>query len=188
MKFLIIYGTSEGQTRKIARFIEEVIENQGHRASIANATDEPPAPDAFDSILIGSSIHMHKYHPAVVSYVNRHHVTLNRMPSVFFSVCMAVASDIREEHEEAQQIAREFLEAANWKTQEVWHVAGALKYTQYDYFKRLVMRMIAKRQGGDTDTSKDHEYTNWEDLKNRIGAFLKKTETAVDSTGSNRSV
>jgi menaquinone-dependent protoporphyrinogen oxidase len=40
-------------------------------------------------------------------------------------------------------------------------VAGALVYTKYDYFKRLVMKLIADRRGGDTDTSKDHEYTDW---------------------------
>jgi menaquinone-dependent protoporphyrinogen oxidase len=35
MKALIIYGTTEGQTRKIARFMENVLEEMGHKATIA---------------------------------------------------------------------------------------------------------------------------------------------------------
>jgi menaquinone-dependent protoporphyrinogen IX oxidase len=29
------------------------------------------------------------------------------------------------------------------------------------FFKRLVLRSIAKREGASIDTSRDHEYTNW---------------------------
>jgi menaquinone-dependent protoporphyrinogen oxidase len=40
-------------------------------------------------------------------------------------------------------------------------VAGALAYTQYGFLKKFVLRQIAKRAGGSTDTSCDHEYTDW---------------------------
>ena len=40
--------------------------------------------------------------------------------------------------------------------------AGALVYTQYGWFKRRVMRVIARREGGDTDMTHDHEYTDWQ--------------------------
>ena len=61
MKILIIYGTTEGHTRKIARFMEDVLQEEDHKVSIADATDEPPAPDQYDCIFIGGSLHMHKY-------------------------------------------------------------------------------------------------------------------------------
>ncbi len=43
-------------------------------------------------------------------------------------------------------------------------VAGALRYSQYGLLKRVVMRRIAGKESGDTDTSRDYEYTNWDDV------------------------
>lgn len=172
MKILIIYGTVEGQTRKIARFMEEVLQNDKHQVAIADATEEPPTPSEFDMVIIGSSIHIHEYNKAVKEYVKMHVETLNTMPTAFYSVCLAVASDIPEEHEEAASIAKSFLEETNWTTQTIWHFAGALKYTKYDYFKRLIMRMIAKKEGASQDTKNDHEYTNWDEVEKSVMDFV----------------
>jgi len=172
MKILIIYGTIEGQTRKISSFIEDILQKENHEVSIANATENPPSPDGFDAVLIGSSIHLHKYNSAIKHYVMDNIDVLNRTPSVFFSVCLAVASSIPEEHEEAAKIAQNFLKQTKWNTREVWHIAGALRYTKYDYFKKLTMRMIAKKQGGATNTNKDHEYTDWGKVKKLLSKFI----------------
>lgn len=165
MKILIIYGTSEGQTRKIARFLEDVLQEENHKVVIADASDDPPPPSDFDAVLVGSSIHMHKYQRQVLDYVSKNVAQLNKKHSGFFSVCLAVASDLPEEHEEAEEIAMNFLYETGWRPSLKKHIAGALKYTQYDYLKRLVMRMIAKKQGESTDTSQDHEYTDWDEVR-----------------------
>ena len=153
MRVLIVYGTTEGQTRKIARFMESVLEDIGHKATIADASDEPPAPGAYDAILIGGSIHIHKYQAAVTHYITQNVAALNTMPGAFFSVCLAVASSFEDEHREAEKIASDFLEQTGWKPLMITHIAGALKYTQYDFLKRLIMKMISKREGRITDTS-----------------------------------
>lgn len=176
MKILIIYGTVEGQSRKIARYMEEVLQGEGHQVVIADATEEPPSPEGYDLVLVGSSIHMHKYNNAVRDYVMDYVAELNQIPSAFYSVCMAVASDIPEEHEEAAAIAKAFLKHTGWNPLTVWQIAGALKYTKYDYFKRLIMRMIAKKQGGATDTSQDYEYTDWEEVRKLVTDFVQKIQ------------
>ena len=43
------------------------------------------------------------------------------------------------------------------------------------------MKLIAKHQGGDTDTSRDYEYTDWDDLKHFIEEFV--TATQIRSRG-----
>jgi hypothetical protein len=63
----------------------------------------------------------------------------------------------------------------------VKEVAGALKYTRYGWLKRRVMRYIAGKAGGSTDTSRDHEYTDWEDL--RVFAESLATEPAKSAAG-----
>jgi menaquinone-dependent protoporphyrinogen oxidase len=173
MKILIIYGTSEGQTRKIARFMEEVLQEEQHKVVIADASDEPPAPTNFDMVLIGSSVHMHKYHSAVKNYILEHVEALNQKNSAFFSVSLSMAAELEEEHQEVHAITKKCLESTLWNPTETIHIAGALRYSKYDFFKRLIMRMIAKQQGAGTDTSQDQEYTDWDAVKSFALNFVQ---------------
>lgn len=174
MKILVVYSTTEGHTRKIAGFISGILQNAGHEVTIADATDDPPLPEGYDAILMGASIHVHKYQSALTDYITRHVNVLNKMPGAFFSVCLAVASDIEEEHREAEKITKEFMAQTGWNPIMTTQVAGALKYTEYDYFKRIIMKMISKREGRTTDTSKDHEYTDWKAVERFVNEFADK--------------
>jgi len=176
MKILIVYGTTEGQTRKIARFMEEVLQDAGHKVAIADAADEPPAPAEYDAILIGASIHILKYQTAVQHYITHHTAELNKKPGAFFSVCLGIASEFEEEHKEVQRITDEFLAQTGWQPLMTTQVAGALKYSQYDFFKKLVMRYISKKEGHITSTHQDYEYTNWEAVKKFVTEFAVKAE------------
>ncbi len=179
MNILIVYGTTEGQTRNIARTMEDLLQRAGHRVAIADAADEPPAPQGYDAVLVGASIHIHNYQGAVMHYIREHATALNAMPTAFFSVCMAVASDMEEEHEEARKIARNFLEKAGWKPMEVTHIAGSLKFSKYDFFKRLVMKSIARKEGHEVDPGKDYEYTDWNAVRTFVTAFAEKAGASI---------
>lgn len=43
-------------------------------------------------------------------------------------------------------------------------VKGALPYTRYNWLKKIMKRIVSKA-GGDTDTTRDYEYTDWDDLR-----------------------
>ena len=174
MKILIVYGTTEGQTRKISHFMEAVLKDGGHEVTVADAPETPPSPSSYDAVIIGASIHIHKYQSAVLRYITHHIEALNKIPGAFFSVCLAVASDMDEEHKEAAKITNDFLEHTGCKPLMTTHIAGALKYTQYGFFTRLVMKRIARREGRTTDTSKDHEYTNWDAVREFAEEFAVK--------------
>ena len=51
------------------------------------------------------------------------------------------------------------------------HCAGALKYTQYDFFKRWMLKRIAAAEGGPIDTKHDYELTNWTEIKCFVDDF-----------------
>lgn len=165
MKILIIYSTTEGQTRKISRYMTEVLKGKGHQVTLCDVTDDPPNPIDFDYVFVGASIHMGKYQKPIKYFIKENLDALNNIKSIFFSVCLAVASDLPEEHEEAEETLSHFIRGLGWKPNNIFHVAGALKYTQYNWLIKLVLKNIAKKQGDSTDTSRDHEYTNWEQLK-----------------------
>ena len=38
---------------------------------------------------------------------------------------------------------------------------GAISFTKYNVLLRWIMKRISQKKGGPTDTSKDHELTNW---------------------------
>ena len=172
MKILIIYGSTEGQTRKIANFIKKEAEGMGHEVNLADANEKPPKPSGYDLTLIGASVHMHKYQSAVLHYVKANVGALNKTPSGFLSICMATASGDAESLKERDEVTGTFLKNTSWKPTYVEQIAGALLYTQYDFFKKLIMRMIARRHGESTDTSADHEYTDWTKLKSFLGKLL----------------
>ena len=63
-------------------------------------------------------------------------------------------------------LVEKFFGDTGWHPRHWTIFAGALAYTKYNWFTRWVMKRIAQKAGGDTDTSRDHEYTNWPDVRN----------------------
>ena len=60
---------------------------------------------------------------------------------------------------------------AGWHPERVVPVAGALRYSQYNFLVRFVMKRIARKSGGSTDTTRDHDYTDWAALDRFVSEF-----------------
>ena len=178
MKLFVVYSTVEGQTQKIARFMEEVLQEEGHEVTIADATFAV-SPEGYDAILIGSSIHIHKYNNPGRKYVRKYADVIRNMPNGFFTVCLAAASDLVEEHEEAAGIAEDFFKETDWKPQMHILIPGALKYTQYGFLKKFILKRIAKKEGLSTDTTRDHEFTDWDAVRGFALAFSDKIQSVA---------
>lgn len=176
MKILLVYGTTEGQTRKIFQFLKDQVEMHGHKADLADATDIPPKPDAYDAVIIGGSLHMGKYQGSVKHYILDNVNELNHKITALVSVSLSVASHEEESLRELEKITQKFLENTGWKPQFIEQVAGALKFTKYNWLKKFIMRLISKKEGGDTDTSGDYEYTNWEEVSEFLNKLLVTAE------------
>ena len=65
-----------------------------------------------------------------------------------------------------------FLHETGWHPSKVRGVAGALSYTKDNFLIRFVMKRIAKAQGVSTDTSRDHELTDWEALDHIVNELV----------------
>ena len=68
-------------------------------------------------------------------------------------------------------------------------VAGALAYTRYNRLTRWAMKRIVTKAHGDTDTSRDYEYTDWNDVRRFAGEFaetLKASQLLAFSDGSGK--
>jgi menaquinone-dependent protoporphyrinogen oxidase len=73
-----------------------------------------------------------------------------------------------------------FFRKTGWHPEWVQPVAGALRYTKYNFIIRQVMRMISKRAGGSTDTSHDHEYTDWVGLERFAEKMLQRLSARAE--------
>jgi menaquinone-dependent protoporphyrinogen oxidase len=172
---LIPYGTTEGQTAKIAEVIADVIRDLGHGAEAVDIkTLSDTVPDGYDAVIIGASIHMGKHDKQVVEFVHKNHHTLDRLPSAFFSVSLAAHGDSQE----AEGYVDQFEEETGWHPDGIALFGGALLYTHYGFIKRHMMKKIAGDKPGNLglDTSRDYVYTEWDAVKRFAEHFADRLE------------
>lgn len=86
---------------------------------------------------------------------------LARRPTAFFAVSASATSPDPAGRARATALAERFVTQIGWRQALTASFAGAVPYTRYGLFTRIVMRWIVGRAGGDTDTSRDFEYTDW---------------------------
>ena len=176
-RILVVYGTTEGHTRKIAEFIGEKLRARGHVARVIDAAspDAKQVQPMYDGVIVGGSLHQGQHQSALAHFIRENTSWLNGLPSALFSVSLSMASADEKERAEARQLAQQFVEQTGLDAGIVRCLAGALLYTKYDYFKRFMMRRIAEQEGGEVDTSKDHEYTDWDDVAAFVDEYLAAT-------------
>jgi len=171
---LILYATTEGQTARIAERVAQVLKNKGHAVDVFPADAYPAIPDpgSYDSVIICASIHYGK-HPAYLRKLVRHHVrALAERPCGFVSVSLS-AGGPGARPEAAQRYMRKFLRQTGWSPGHAVTIAGALPYSKYGPIKRLIMRGFVGFAGGDTDASRDYEYTDWSAVEAFAGRFTQ---------------
>jgi menaquinone-dependent protoporphyrinogen oxidase len=160
----VFYATTEGQTRRIAERLALILRARGFTSDAIDVAS--PAASAIDwrhvrGAFLGASLHAGKHQPSAVAFAHTHAGELSACPSTFFSVSLSAASAHAQELRAARERADAFLTQTHWRARSIACIPGRLAYTQYGFFKRLLMKMIAKREGASTDTRRDHEYTDW---------------------------
>jgi menaquinone-dependent protoporphyrinogen oxidase len=176
-KILVAYHSGEGQTTKIAEHIGTVLHGLGVDAEVCDAADAPP-PGGFDAVVVGDSIHLGRHSRSLTGYLRRHHAALDESPLALFQVSMTSARDDAAHAAEADKHVQKLLERTAVHPELIVTFAGALKYAEYGWVTKRVMRSIARREGNATDMSRDHEYTDWsavDDFAND-GAVLAVTK------------
>jgi menaquinone-dependent protoporphyrinogen oxidase len=175
MKLLLVYATTEGQTRKIAQFVAHHLSQQGHQVQLVDAIDASADidPRDFDVLIAAASVHAGRYQSAIIHFIRDHLAAMATRPNSFLSVSLAAAGDDKDDVEGLKKCVADFIHETGWTPKSVHHVAGAFRYTSYDFLKRWAMKYIAYRKGGPTDTSRDYELTDWDDLTRFVDSLVK---------------
>lgn len=165
MKTLILYFTTDGQTLKIAERLAKAITHEVELISLKEqAVDFAEKMANADQIVIGASIRYGHFNPLVYQFVEQHYATLNRKKTAFYGVNLTARKANRNTPETNTYI-RKFLAKIKWQPTLVEVFAGALFYPRYNLFDRVMIRFIMKITKGETDTSKEYEYTDWQKVK-----------------------
>ena len=118
--------------------------------------------------------------------VRSHAAMLNDMPTAFLSVCLAVLEQNAKTRREVANILERFFARTGWRPPIAKPIAGAVRYTRYGWLKRLMMKRIVGNAGGGTDTTRDYEYTDWNDLRAFAGEFARQVTTTEAIAGGVR--
>jgi menaquinone-dependent protoporphyrinogen oxidase len=154
-KILIAYGTTEGQTSRIADHIAEAVRKHGVEAEALDLKGSKEiSPDDYDGVIVGGSIHMGKHQEDVAAHGDM---------------------------ENAEAYVANFEQQTGWHPTKVGLFSGALLYRKYGLPKRWMMKRIVRDKPGilSTDTSRDHEYTDWDQVKRFADDFVERLVPVV---------
>ena len=174
-RILVAYATSYGQTAKIARYMADLLMASGDAVTLVNIRHHPRdfRRGEFDGVIVGGSIIRGQHHRELVRFVRNHRAVLNGMPSAFFSVSGSAASPREGERAKAREMVIEFIASNGWHPSLTATVGGAMAYTKYNPLMRWFMKRVAKAAGGPTDTSRDHELTDWSQIDGFVHRFVE---------------
>lgn len=160
MKALILFSSREGQTREIASYIANSIKEEMECDIFNILRVEEIDWSQYDRVLIGASIRYGHFHPMVAKFVKRHLPELQQRVSGFFSVNLT-ARKAEKRTPQTNAYTRKFLLHSPWQPDCCAVFAGALRYPRYRWFDRTMIQLIMRMTGGETDTTKEVEYTDW---------------------------
>jgi menaquinone-dependent protoporphyrinogen oxidase len=180
-RILIVYSSTDGQTRKICHRVQQLIEARGDAVTLVAIDDALDSdPRGFDKVVIGARIRYGRHHAHVFEFVNRHAQALDAVPSAFFSVNI-VARKPEKNRPQTNPYVQRFLQQVAWRPKLLDVFAGKLDYPRYRFFDRLIIRFIMLITGGPTDPRTVVEFTDWE----RVEAFARAV-VAMDSASQPR--
>lgn len=163
MKALILYSSRDGQTREIAARIAQTLVPQ-QLCDVWDLADVNNIEWAqYDRVLIGASIRYGHFQPALMKFVEQNKEALQQRVSGFFSVNLT-ARKADKNTPETNAYTRKFLAQSPWKPDCCAVFAGALRYPRYRWFDRIMIQFIMRMTGGETDTRKEVEYTDWQNV------------------------
>ena len=84
---LVAYGSRHGSTKEVATAIAASLRAAGHDVDLLSAEAAVVAgPDGYDSVVVGGSLYMGRWHPDACRFIRRHHAALSRLPLAVFAL------------------------------------------------------------------------------------------------------
>ena len=161
MNSLIIYSTTDGQTKKICETIKNnsLKKNSYEVVSVDEAFQKEI--EKYDKIIIGASIRYGRHSPKVYRFIKNNKNILEKKKSAFFSVNV-VARKQDKNTPDTNPYIRKFLKKSSWQPKKLGVFAGKIDYPKLSFINKNIIRFIMLITSGPTNTNNTYEFTDWD--------------------------
>lgn len=181
MRILIAYGSTHGQTARIADRIAARMRERGAEVVV---TGQPQGvrTAGFDAIVVGGRVHGSRYPWRVIRFIRRNVPALTSRPSAFFSVSLLQFSDDSAERVETETLPAQQLPKLGWTPDRTEVIGGALLWkAQYGLLAPLFKRMWRRTLGDVLDPELDEQvFTDWAQVDRFADDFLRFATSRVE--------
>lgn len=183
-RVLIVYGTTEGHTRRVARFLYTALREANHRVWIADATEMfgVMAPGEYDAVFVCASVHDGEHQRSVEFFVRDGLEALQNTKSALLSVSLNAAVGDEPHRAEAQGYVDRLVAKTGWQPDAVLLVGGALRFGKYDFFRRQVLSLLLSKTVGRVVGEGDHDFTDYQEVR-RFGLELLGRSGRIPAAG-----
>ncbi|MBI2389750.1 MAG: hypothetical protein HYV09_09150 [Deltaproteobacteria bacterium] len=181
---LIVHESTHGHTTKVAETLADHFRKLGHGAHVDHSGEaDGLVLDRFQGIVLAGSIHGGAHvQPTLIEFVKRHHAELAQIPTALVIVCMAAARDRDSAREAVERYFSTFAHDTGLEPMRKTAFGDELPYTRYGLIERLAVQLVSRAQGDPTDTTRDHDLTDW----NAVAAFARTFAGDVDQAARSR--
>ena len=173
MKVLIAFETVEGQTLKVAEFVEKKIRAAGHDVQVFDTADRLGilSFDGIDRVVLAAPVHERRHPKGFEVFVSASHSELKARSTLLISVSLKAA--FPEGLEEAQDYLTEMKMRTSFKPNMEILVAGAVRTGSYGYYESQVVQNVALAGHKVELIDGEREFTDWDTLGVEIAEFLQ---------------
>ena len=164
MKSIIIYSSTDGQTKKICEAIRENFNNKEFIEILSLEDAFHLNINNYDLIILGASIRYGNYKSNLFKFIKNNIKILEIKNNAFFSVNV-VARKKEKNTPDTNPYIKKFLKKTDWRPKKIEVFAGKVDYPNYNFFNKLVIRFIMFITKGPTDISQSYEFTDWAKVK-----------------------
>ena len=156
---LVVYGSTYGQTRRVATRLAERLVDAGHLVDVHRGDQVPSSPpvEHYRGCVVAASVLAGRYQRYIHSFVQDHCEWLNMVPSAFVSVSGAGQGAPVQ----AMGYIDKFRRETGWRPRLCRSFTGAVAYTRYPWWLRWYMQRISRRKGLPVDVTRDWDFTEW---------------------------
>ena len=163
-KAVIIYSTTDGQTKRICEFLKQKLEAKINIDLFSIEEIDRAELNLYDKIIIGASIRYGKHNPKLYKFIEKNIDVLKTNFTAFFTVNV-VARKEGKNTPDTNPYMKKFLQLTNWQPNLLGVFAGKIDYPSYKFTDKQMIRLIMFITKGPTDTSGTYEFTNWKSVE-----------------------
>lgn len=147
-KVLVAYATKSGSATEIARRIGAKLAEAGAQVDVKPVEDKPD-PSGYDAVVVGSGVRIGSWHKRAKEWVAANDRPLKGKPVAFFTVCMTMTEEGKEDEVRAYTDA--LTKESGVEPVDVGLFAGWFVPKKFSWLERTIMSKMGAPEGDHRD-------------------------------------